>query len=131
VNVAKSKWSVHFSTVASDYQLADGSTEATSHSVSETQVNFATRLEKPGDHHTFTLKVVNDGTFAAALKSIDLSALTEAEQKYLTYTLTYGDDAYTVSTSGLNVALPVGNSTPVMIDVTYIQPTNPADLPAE
>ena len=131
VNVAKNKWSVHFSTLADDYQLETGSVAADSHSVTETQVNFTASLAKPGDHHTFTVKAVNDGTFQAALKSIDMSALTEAQAKYLTYTLKYGDTTYDSSVSGLNIALPVNSSEEVMIDVRYVQPADPADLPAE
>ena len=123
VNVAKNKWSVHFSTLASDYQLETGSVAADSHSVTETQVNFTASLAKPGDHHTFTVQ--------AALKSIDMSALTEAQAKYLTYTLKYGDTTYDSSVSGLNIALPVNSSEEVMIDVRYVQPADPADLPAE
>lgn len=131
VNVAKSKWSAHFSTDESDYQLETGSVAAVSHDVEETQVNFVANLEKPGDHHTFKMKVVNDGSFQAALKSIIMSALTPEQQKYLTYTVTYAGDSYDASTDDLNVSLPVGESEEVVVDVQYVQPTDAADIPTE
>ncbi len=130
-NVSKSKWSTHFSSEEKDYQLETGSVEADSHNVEATKINFAARLSKPGDHHTFTIKVVNDGSFQAALKSIVMSSLTPEQEKYLTYTVTYAGDTYSASTGDLNVALPVGSSEEVLVDVQYVQPSNTIALPTD
>ena len=130
-NISKSKWSAHFSTAESDYQLETGSVEAESRNVDETKVDFVANLAKPGDHHTFKIKVVNDGTFQAALKSIILSGLTAEQEKYVNYTVTYADDVYDASTDDLNVALPVGSSEEVLVDVQYVQPADATVLPAE
>ena len=130
-NISKNKWSAHFSTDESDYQLETGSVEADSHSFDETKVDFAASLSKPGDHHTFKMKVVNDGTFQAALKSIILSGLTAEQEKYVTYTVTYADDVYDMSTDNLNIALPVGGSEEVIVDVQYVQPADSIIPPAD
>ena len=128
--VQSSKWSVHF--VDTSYAETEGSKAASSHTVTGTSVTYAVTLEKPDDFYEFTINVINDGTFDAVLKGLTMSTLTAAQQKYLTYTVTYDGTPYTASQSSLSNSLPHtsgSNTKAVKVRVTYVQPENSADLP--
>ena len=61
-----------------------------------------------------------------------MTSLTEAQKKYLTYTLTYDGTPYTQSQTGLSNSLPFAsgsNTKTVKVRVEYIQPEASADLP--
>lgn len=130
--VSANKWSVHYETTS--YAETTGSEAATSHNLTNTDFTFAVTLEKPGDFYEATANIINDGTFDAVLKSLTMSTLTEAQQKYLTYTVTYDGTAYTASQSSLSNSLPFAsgsNTKAVKVRVEYVQPENSADLPTE
>ena len=129
VNVAKSKWSVHF--VENQYQVEANSVAATNHSVGETNFSFTASLAAPGDYYAANIKVINDGTFDAILDSINMSTLSAEQAKYLTYTVKYGGTTFNASASGLNTALAVGQTVDVLVRVDYVQPDDAADLPQE
>lgn len=129
VNVAKSKWSVHF--VENQYQEEANSVAATNHSVGETNFSFTADLAAPGDYYAANIKVINDGTFNAILDSINMSTLSAEQAKYLTYTVEYGGTPFSASASGLNTALAVGQTVDVLVRVDYVQPDDAADLPQE
>ncbi len=131
VSVAASKWSVHF--VDNSYVESSGSKAATSHTLSNTALQYAVTLDKPGDFYECTLNVINDGTFDATLTGITLSSLTAAQSKYLTYKITYDGVEYSATNSSLSLSLPhaTGSNTKVVkVRVDYVQPANSADLPA-
>ena len=129
--VQSNKWSVHF--VDNSYAETTGSKVGTK-TITGTSINYSVTLEKPGDFYEFTINVINDGTFDAVLNGITMSTLTAAQQKYLTYTLTYDSTPYTASQSSLSLSLPHtsgSNTKAVKVRVAYIQPENSADLPQE
>lgn len=128
--VNPSKWSVHY--VTNSYAESTGSVAATSTNITNTDVTYAITLDKPGDFYEFTINVINDGTFNATLTALTMSTLTTAQQKYLTYTVTYDGTDYTASNSSLALSLPYtngSNTKTVKVRVAYIQPENSADLP--
>ena len=138
-DITASRWDIHWD--AATYTKSSGSVDILNPSrtansspiLTDTDISFGTKLEKPGDYAQFTVNVVNDGTFDAELTAITISpALTPAQQKYLEYTVTYAGVEYHTSTSGLRVALPAStsNTAVVKIRVEYIQPSNAADLPS-
>ncbi len=132
VQVDKSKWSVHF--VTSSYAEDSGSVVASEKTIADTTMSYKAELRKPGDFYSFTINVINDGTFDATLKTITLSSLTTAQSKYLTYELTYEGNTYTTSQTGLNFSLPAATGTnikPVKVKATYITPSSEAELPNE
>ena len=133
VTVNPSKWSVHY--VTTSYAESTGSAAASAHNLTDTAATYTVTLDKPGDFYEFTANIINDGTFDADLSSITLSSLTAAQQKYLTYTLTYNGTDYTTTNSAISgVTLPHtsgSNTHPVKVRVEYIQPENSSDLPAE
>lgn len=132
-NVSAASWNVKFD----DTTFAESSTiKATSKTISGTNVTYTVALAKPGDYYEFTIKVKNLGTFNANLTKITLSKLTEAQSKYLTYTLSYGSTEYSATTSDLtasNLSVPLAAKTgveTVTVRVEYVAPANAADLPA-
>ena len=139
VDVSEAKWDIHWDT--DSFEKAAGSvdilnpskTAGTTPTLTNTDVSFGAKLEKPGDFAEFTVDAVNDGTFDAELTAITISPeLTAAQQKYLSYTVTYNGQDYHTSTEGLNVSLPAksSNTVTVTVRVDYNQPNNAADLPS-
>jgi len=127
VTVKSTKWSVHYDNAS--YKEATGSVAASEKSLTDTDYTFTATLTKPGDVYEATVDIVNDGSFAANLTGITMSTLTEAQQKYLTYTVTYDGKEYNATTSGLTYALNTGDTKTVKVKVAYIQPENSTDLP--
>lgn len=128
--VGGNKWSVHY--VTNSYNETTGSKAATSHNLTNTDFTFAVTLDKPGDFYEATATIINDGTFNANLTSLTMTTLTEAQQKYLTYTVTYDGTPYTASPASISNSLPFeanSNTKTVKVRVEYIQPENSADLP--
>lgn len=127
VNVKSSKWSIGY--VLDSYKETTGSVAATSKSVTADTYTFATTLSKPGEFYEATVNVENAGTFDAKVTGIEMSALSEAQAKYLTYTVTYDGNTYSATDSALNSALSAGDTKPLVVRVTYVQPDDSADLP--
>ena len=128
--VKASKWSVHY--VTDSYAESTGSVAATSHNLTNTDFTFSVTLNKPGDFYEATADIINDGTFNANLTSLTMSTLTAAQQKYLTYTVTYDGTPYTASPASISNPLPYAansNTKTVKVRVEYIQPESSADLP--
>lgn len=130
VTVKSASWNVHF--VANSYAETTGSVAVTSKNISDTSMSYNVTLEKPGDFYEFTVNVANEGTFDANLTKITLSSLSDAQKKYLTYSLTYNNGTtYTATTDGLSLLLAKETGVaPVKVRVEYIQPNDSADLPA-
>lgn len=129
VNVKSSKWSVGY--VLNSYSETTGSASATNKSVTVDTYTFETTLSKPGDFYEATVNVENAGTLAAKVTGIEMSTLTEAQQKYLTYTVKYDNQTYSATNNSLNLALAAGATKPLVVRVDYVQPTNSSDLPQE
>ena len=128
VAVEKSKWSIHFD--QDSYQLGAGSQDVKADMVSDTSINFASTLSKPGDYCTFSIQAVNDGTFDAVLNQLEMSSLSLEQSKYLTYTVSYGSASFTSTNNSLSTALNKGTSSDVVVRVEYVAPTDPAELPS-
>lgn len=126
-NVKASKWSVHFD--KTKYTENTGSVAATAHSVEDLTATYTVTLTKPGDFYSVDLNVVNDGTFDAVLDSVSMTALNEAQQKYLKYEIFYDGVTYTEDKSSLSSALNANTNKTVTVKVTYLQPDSSADLP--
>ena len=89
--INKNTWDVHFDNV----KINDGSVEAVKIPVVEnsTTVDFEVALNLPGDYYEFTVDVVNAGSIDAMIESITKEPeLTETQQKYLNYIITYEND---------------------------------------
>ena len=133
VTVNPATWSVHY--VTTSYQETTGSVAASAHNLTNTAATYTVTLDKPGDFYEFTANIINDGTFDADLTALTMSSLTTAQQKYLSYVVTYNGTDYTASASSLSgITLPCtsgSNTHPVKVRVTYLQPENSSELPTE
>ena len=89
--IKENSWIIYFD----DVQVYDGSAEASKEAkivdYAKTKIEFETHLKKPGDYYKFTVYAVNDGTLDATIKDIRKSVLTEAQEKYLDFIVTYAD----------------------------------------
>ena len=131
VKVKGSSWDVRY--IKNQIVTSQNSVTATSATVEDTDFTFGVTLEKPGDFYEATITVKNYGTIDAVLDQIKMSSLTEAQQKYLSYTVTYDNGTpYSAQTdTGLNIDLAAGAEKTVVVRVEYLQPANSTDLPSE
>ncbi len=128
--VTGASWKINF--LPETYAESAGSVtvDAANRTIDGTSVTYAVSLEKPGDFYEFSLDVKNAGTFDADLTGITMTALTTAQQKYLTYTINYDGTDYTSSASSLTVSLDPNVTKTVKVRVEYIYPEDPEDLPS-
>ena len=54
-----------------------------------TEITYSINLELPGEYYDFTVDVVNKGTMDAKVSEVNNNQLTEEQQKYLSYQVTY------------------------------------------
>ena len=88
--LANAKWDIHFDNIV----VKDGSVTPTNAATitDDTTVSFSVTLENPGDYYDFNIDVVNAGTINAMIDTISIQpVLTNAQQKYLDYIVTYED----------------------------------------
>lgn len=124
-----SKWDVHFDTGT----FTETSTiKATSKEVGNTAITYSVTLPSPGSTYSFNVNVKNFGTIDATLKKITLSGLTDAQKKYITYTVNYAGTDYTQTTDNLSIGLAADTheTATVTVTVSYIKPDAAADLPS-
>ena len=122
------KWDVHFDTAS----FTETSTiQATSKTVGNTAITYSVTLPSPGSDYSFTVNAKNFGTIDAALEAITLSGLTEAQKKYISYTVNYNGTDYTETTDGLAEDLSVNDTHALTVTVAYLLPDEAADLPEE
>ena len=132
ITVKSTSWNIAFDT--NSYSETDGSVtvDASNRTITGTTVTYNVTLTKPGDFYEFTVNVKNTGDFNANLTGISMTSLTEAQAKYLTYTVTYDNGTpYSSTTTGLSNLLAKTNGVaPVKVRVQYVQPANSDDLPS-
>ena len=87
-SISKNTWDVYFDNVV----VKGGSVEEVKIPTitDKTTVDFEVALNLPGDFYEFTVDVVNNGSIDAMIESIEKTPiLTEAQAKYLSYTINY------------------------------------------
>ncbi|MBE6146252.1 MAG: hypothetical protein E7171_06475 [Firmicutes bacterium] len=89
----------------------------------DTSLSFDVALESPGDYYGFNVDVVNSGTLNAELESFEITELTEAQQKYLTYEVKYSNGG-AVSVGDI---LPKKSTNTIEVLITYKE--NPESYP--
>lgn len=111
-------WNVHFETVT-ETAGADLGT-ATIDKTNDQKVDFTANLVKPGDTYTFTVLVKNAGTIDAKVTDLTDTALSDAQGKYMTYT---------VEGIAKDDTIAAGASKTVTVTVGYNKDVANADLP--
>ena len=134
VTVTGSPWKVLYNNAygTNGVSTTTNSVAATSQSIDSTSTDFAftVTLDKPGDFYEAQVAIHNYGTMQAFLNQVNLSSLTTAQAKYLSYTITYGGVTYDTSNQAIdNVTLAAGAEQVATIRVEYLQPANANDLP--
>jgi hypothetical protein len=124
--LSKNSWDIHFENLVIVDNGASVVTTAPTIDSTKTKVSFNITLSKPGDAYEFTVDAVNKGTIDAMLSGFSATSLTADQQKYLTYTVTYGDGA-TISTKDY---LKKGTSETIRVKVRFKEDLTSADLPS-
>ena len=124
--LANAKWDIHFDNI----QVKEGSVTPTSPATitDDTTVSFSVTLENPGDYYDFNIDVVNAGTINAMIDTISIQpVLTENQQKYLDYIVTYSDRTELAENQRLNA----GESETLRIAFIYKEADDHDDYPDE
>lgn len=88
VVASQNSWNIYFTNLQySDTNVSMGSVSITN----GTTLNLDVTLENPGDKYEFTFDIKNEGTLDSLIRSVNKTALSADQQKFLTYTLTYSD----------------------------------------
>lgn len=124
--LSKNSWDIHFENLVIVDNGASVVTTAPTIDSTKTKVSFNITLSKPGDSYEFTVDAVNKGTIDAMLSGFSATSLTADQQKYLTYTVTYGDGA-TISTKDY---LKKGTSETIRVRVRFKDDLTATDLPS-
>lgn len=124
--LSKNSWDIHFKNLVIVDNGASAVTTAPTIDSTKTKVSFNITLSKPGDSYEFTVDAVNKGTIDAMLSGFSTTSLTADQQKYLTYTVTYGDGA-TISTKDY---LKKGTSETIRVRVRFKDDLTATDLPS-
>ncbi len=120
--VVASNWDIHLDNV----QLASGSVTSTAPTITnKTTASFQTTLTNPGDFYEFTIDVVNSGTIDAVIDSIEKTALTEPQSKYLNYIVEY-QNGQSISTKQL---VEKNSYVRLKVKVEYRKDLTASDLP--
>ncbi len=124
-DIDSASWDVHFANV----QVTTGSVAATTPAISNnTSVSFSANLANPGDFYEFTVDVVNEGTLDAKLDGIEiLPVLTQAQQNYFKYTVTYSDGIDIIN----NDSLDAGETETLLIRFEYLTQTDTSLYPTD
>ena len=92
-----------------------------------TGVSFTANLEKPGDTFEFTVDMVNKSNMDAKVDQVVMTELTEQQQRYLSYNVTYVD-GNTITT---NDVIKSGETKTLKITLDYKYDITADDLPTE
>ena len=87
--IKENSWIIYFTDVRVSTDSVEAEKEAKIVDYAKTRIEFTANLKNPGDFYEFTVYTVNDGTIDAMVKSIERSVLTEEQQKYLDFDVTY------------------------------------------
>ena len=97
--IKKNSWIIYFDDIdiAEDSAPVDNSNDNARISKNgvadptKQNIEFTASLKNPGDFYEFTVYTVNDGSIDAEVESLEKSVLTEEQQKYLDFDVTYDD----------------------------------------
>ena len=129
--ISKQSWSIYFTNIVPDDENNSVASVTTAPTLSNnnTTVTWAVSMDTPGQVYSFNVDVKNDGSLDAmvntATNSIVTSTLTQDQQKYLEYTITY--------VNGLAIErydkLAAGETKTITIKLKYKEDVDDDDLP--
>lgn len=123
--IKKNSWDIYFDNVnvltGDDLEVVRPATEGTG----TIELSYEVNLNKPGDVYCFDVDVVNDGTIDAMISLIENTALTEAQKKYLNYSITYKDGIEVEE----NNLLKANDKETFTVKIEFLEDVNLVDLP--
>lgn len=125
-DINKASWNIHFDNI----QIKDGSVTAINPAtlnLKKTTLTYSVNLDKPGDYYIFNVDVVNSGSIDAMVSLVQTLGLTEDQQKYIDYYVTYLNDVQ-VQVKDL---LEAQTKQTLKVVVKYKDNINKEDLPSE
>lgn len=87
--IKENSWVIYFDSirVSTDSVESEENAKITDHE--RTRIDFTANLKEPGDLYEFTVYTVNDGSIDAMVDSVEKFELSEEQQKYLDFQVTY------------------------------------------
>lgn len=121
--IFKSTYDVHFENL----HVIDGSVEAETptYNTDDTEVSVSVRFNNPGDFYEFTIDAVNAGDIDAMLNTVADIELTEDQEKYIDYTVTYEDGEELAQYQELNS----GDTCTFKVKASFKEDIEKEDLP--
>jgi len=107
--IDKTQWAVCFDSTnvrvksGSIRAIKEASVVGDSAQVCSTEITYEIRFTEPGQYYEFEVDAKNTGTINAKLSNTNKTALTEDQQKYIKYTVTYADGSTIATNDTLNV----------------------------
>ena len=123
--VFSSTYDVHFENL----QVTDGSVEANTPTIDSenTEVSASVRFTNPGDYYEFTIDAVNAGDIDAMINTVSDIELTEDQEKYIDYTVTYADGEEPIKYHQLNS----GDRCTFKVKASFKEDIETEDLPED
>ena len=120
--VVASNWNVYFGDVIADINDENNYVNK----VDDNTISFKTTLNIPGDYYYFTVDIINGGSIAAIIESIEKKDdLTEEQSKYIKYDISYANgDSITTKQN-----LEAGSYLRLKVKVEYRTDLSSSDLP--
>ena len=88
-NIKENSWIIYFDSVRKSTDSVASNNDARITNYEKTRIEFSANLKEPGDFYEFTVYTVNDGTIDAMVDSVEKFELTDAQKKYLDFSVTY------------------------------------------
>jgi hypothetical protein len=95
---------------AESYDESDTSVAAIEKIITADELEFAIRLEKPGDSYAAKINVVNNGNVDEVLSEIDMNGLDESLADYVDYVIEYEDEDYIGTSYDVNSLIEPGKN---------------------
>lgn len=123
--IQNKKWKIYFDNVDINEQSVSAKVEPETVGNNTISIEYEVDLTKPGDFHEFTVDIVNDGDLTAVLDEFSITELTDAQKKYLNYTVKYNDGNAIAKTD----TIAAHSSEKLLVKIEYLKDVTSADLP--
>ena len=123
--LSPSTYDVHFENV----QVIEGSVDADTleFDSDDTEVSVSVKFTSPGDFYEFTIDAVNAGDIDAMINTVSDTQLTEEQEKYIDYSVTYEDGEIPIKYHQLNS----GDSCTFKVKASFKENIDTEDLPVD
>lgn len=123
--IQNKKWKIYFDNVNINEQSVSAKVEPETVGNNTISIGYEVDLAKPGDFHEFTVDIVNDGDLTAVLDEFTITQLTDAQKKYLNFTVKYNDG----NAIAKNDTVAAHSSEKLLVKIEYLKDVTSADLP--